>query len=69
MTTMVELRCDRNPSKLLGKVDRPVIVEGNLIEIACYDCVKRLRKDGETVQRVLHRWNVLGELIETEVQR
>ncbi len=63
---MVELRCEQNPSRLLAKVNDPVVVEGNLIEIACTDCAKRRRRDGMMVRRVLHRYNVLGELIETE---
>lgn len=64
---IVELRCDRNPSRLLAKVGKPKIVDGNLIEIACLDCRKRLKREGRDVRLVLHRFDVLGELIETEV--
>lgn len=60
----VELRCVANHSRLLAKVRNPHIVDGNLIEIACRDCAKATGAD-----RVLHRFNVLGELIETEEQR
>jgi hypothetical protein len=65
--TTVELRCDQNPSKLLAKVKAPRIVDGNLIEIACTDCAKRrLATNGQRCQ-VLHRFNVLGELVESEI--
>lgn len=66
--TETELRCDVNPSKLLGKVQRPmVITDGNLIEIACDDCKRRHRAGGAQVERVLHRFDVTGELVETVV--
>lgn len=54
-----ELRCPVNPSKLFMKLSRPIITDGNLIEVACRDC---RRKRGV---RVLHRYNVLGDLVET----
>lgn len=61
--TAVDLRCDRNPSRLLAKVKSPQIVDGNLIEVACRDC----RDAYPGAKRVLHRFDVLGELIENEV--
>lgn len=67
MAAAVELRCPANPSRLFAKVvtERPLtIVEGNLIEVACRDCAK-----DRGVRRVLHRFDVTGELIETEVLR
>lgn len=69
MSSGVELRCDANPTKLLAKVHRPTIVDGNLIEIACEDCKKRYRRNGDHVARVLHRFDVEGNLIESEAQR
>lgn len=58
-----ELRCPRNPSRLFARLrlrGEPVqIVEGNLIEVSCRDC------RGRGTDRVLHRYNVLGELVET----
>jgi len=69
MSAMVELRCDVNPSRLLAKVNNPVIVEGNLIEIACDHCKKSARRGDPTVRQVLHRFDVTGELIESEVVR
>lgn len=71
MTTAVELRCNVNPSRLLGKIKDPdagvTIVDGNLIEIACDWCKQSHRMKGERVKVVVHRYNVLGELVDTEV--
>lgn len=56
---VAELRCPVNPSRLFARLRGPVIVEGNLIEVACRDC-----RRGRRVQ-VLHRFDVLGNLVET----
>lgn len=58
------------PGKLLLRLrttgQRPSYIHpDNLIELLCYDCAKRKRRDGLPVRRVLHRYNFLGELIET----
>jgi hypothetical protein len=65
----VDLRCPVNPSRLFAKLQmqEAVIVEGNLIEVACTDC-RQLRNDPD-VLRVVHRFNVIGEAVETEVVR
>lgn len=66
----VELRCNVNPSRLLAKIRDPregaQITDGNLVEIACDWCKQTARMRGRPVKVVVHRWNVLGELIETE---
>lgn len=74
MTTRpVELRCNANPLRLLAKIRQPQsgveIVEGNLIEIACDHCKRTRRQQDPDVKLVLHRWNVVGELVDTEVVR
>lgn len=56
---VADLRCPVNPSRLFARLRGPVIVEGNLIEVACRDC-----RRGRRV-RVLHRFDVLGNLVET----
>lgn len=61
------------PGKLLLKLrqagGQPQYVHpDNLIELPCDDCRKRLRKSGREVRRVLHRYNFIGELIETLVR-
>ena len=65
----VEIRCPVGPRKLLSKLlvrgDQPTIVAGNLIEFSCEDCRRILRKRGEAVAHVLHRYDLAGELIET----
>lgn len=57
----VDLRCPGQHGRLLAKVNAPRIVDGNLIEIACRDCARSY-----DARQVLHRFNVLGELVETE---
>lgn len=60
----VELRCDRNPSRMFAKLlkqGEPVLSE-NLFEFKCRDCAR-----GCPGQVVLHRFNVAGELVETVV--
>ena len=55
--------------KLKLRGEATPVVEGNLLELACYECRKTLRREGEDVLYVFHRFNFLGELIETEVVR
>jgi hypothetical protein len=62
-----DLRCPIDSRRLFGRVRGAQIVAGNLIEIACDDCRKTARRNGQVdVSLVLHRFNVLGEHIESE---
>lgn len=65
----VELRCPVGPRRLLSKLliagERPHVVEGNLIEFACPECAKASRMRNPKVYRILHRFNLLGELVES----
>lgn len=65
----VELRCPTGPRKLFAKLRlegaQPHVVPGNLVEMACQDCRRRLRSEGRDVSLVLHRFNIVGDLIET----
>lgn len=73
----LELRCPEpwgrcHAGKLLAKLrlsgKRPSFVHpDNLVEMPCPDCVKRLRRDGRPVLRVLHRFDFAGQLVETLV--
>jgi len=67
----VEIRCPVGPRRLLSKLllsgGKPQVVEGNLIEFACDDCKRTMRQRGDVVTRVLHRYNLAGELVETAV--
>lgn len=74
-TTEIEVRCPVGPRNLLMKVRRdPEAVErmtdGNLLELSCRDCTRKARKAMasaglSTNFRVLHRFDFLGELIES----
>ena len=69
----VELRCPTGPRKLFAKLRMSGILapvtEDNLIELSCQDCRRRLRGEGDVVKLVLHRFNIAGNLIETEIVR
>jgi hypothetical protein len=73
--TIVELRCPNSARGLLARMklegERPAYVQpDNLIEFSCRDCARALRRDGDaTVVRVYHRFDVVGTLIESEVER
>jgi hypothetical protein len=68
----IELRCPIGPKALLAKVvqqgGRAHVNSDNLLELACRDCAKTARLRDPGVRRVLHRFNVLGELVESVVQ-
>lgn len=65
----IEIRCPAVPLRLLLRLGAPVLVDGaNLIEIACRGCKTDYRKAGQEVSLVLHRYNVMGQLVETEIQ-
>ena len=73
----VEVRCPLGNKRLFGKllVDpalkelSPRIVEGNLVEFACAECRKLLASKGEDVARVLHQYNIMGELVRSRLVR
>jgi hypothetical protein len=50
--------------RLSGEIPSYVYPD-NLIELACDDCRGRLRKRGVNVKRVLHRFDLAGNLVET----
>lgn len=67
-TKVVEIRCPHNPRRLLLKVGRPVFVDGaNMIEVACRACRDDMRHEGKTVMLVVHYYNVLGQIVDTQV--
>lgn len=67
----VELRCPVGPRKLFAKLrlsgEKPLITSGNLIELSCQDCRRRLRSQNREVKLVLHRFDISGLLVETVV--
>lgn len=72
--TRVELRCPNLPKRLLGVMrisneEQPKIVEGNLLELACRDCRTVVEVDqGRKPKRVLHHFNVIGDLVASLVE-
>jgi hypothetical protein len=69
MSEKVDLRCPVGPQSLLGRMapmEKAHVTEDNLVELACSDCARTLRKQGKDVLRVLHRFDFLGRLIESE---
>lgn len=66
----VELRCPVGPRRLFAKLRvqgvQPVVTSENLLELGCQDCRRRHRSEGRVdVRFVLHRFNILGSLVET----
>lgn len=69
MTTTVEVRCPVGPRKLFTKLklgeETGGYLPNGLIEFSCSDCSKRLAREYGRRVRVFHRFNFIGELIET----
>jgi hypothetical protein len=71
MPSTVEVRCPTGPRKLftklkLGETTARMIQPSNLIEFRCPDCTRLLRRSyGDAGQAVYHRYNFIGELVET----
>lgn len=70
---IVEIRCPVGPRRLLFKMiqsgDQPEVVDGNLIELSCSDCKATLRRADPSIRRVLHRYDLVGTLVESEIVR
>ena len=67
-----EIRCPVGPRrlflKMLSEGGQPTTnPELNCMELSCQDCCRTLRREEQPVFRVLHRYAVNGELIETVV--
>lgn len=71
-TRSIDVRCPNGPQRLFMKLklegEKPVITEDNLMEFACSDCKRSLRREGIEVDRVLHQYNFLGEWVETYLE-
>jgi hypothetical protein len=70
MPEIVEVRCPVGFRRLftrmqLGELEYRYVEHGNWLEFSCDDCARLLERDGSPRRRVLHRYNFLGELVET----
>lgn len=70
MPSIVEVRCPVGPQRLftklsLGKESISYVHPENLMEVTCSDCARRLSRDTGKRMRVFHRYNFLGEFVET----
>jgi hypothetical protein len=70
MPSVVEVRCPLPPQKLftkltLGEESHQYVQPGNLLEVTCSDCARRLSREAGRRLRVLHRFDFLGEFVET----
>lgn len=68
----IELRCPVGARRLFARMlqrgERPSYVHpDNLIEFSCYDCRHDMAQRGKPCRRVLHRYDIAGNLIETLV--
>lgn len=62
------LRTQRVMLKIYISEEGYHVADDNLMELACQDCRRFMRRDGEAVSLVLHRFNFLGEYVETLVR-
>lgn len=58
------------PGRLLLRIrqegQQPTMVQpNNLMELYCDDCTRAVRRRGQRVKRVLHRYDFAGFLVET----
>ncbi len=72
LPSIVEVRCPVGPQRLLTKLKLGEEAGGyihpaNLIEFTCSDCARRIGREQNRAVRVFHRFNFLGELVETTV--
>jgi hypothetical protein len=69
--TKIDLRCPIGPRKLLGRIrsegGHTPVVQG-LMELACRECRSVVeREKGIKPLQVLHCYNLLGELVTSEI--
>lgn len=68
---LVNLRCPVGPRALLAKLvqsgEKETYDSWNLMELSCRDCSRTAKKTDPNVKRVVHRFNILGELVESVV--
>lgn len=69
MSAEVEVRCPNDARRLFAKLRQegkaPVIAPGNLMEFSCRECKQAMIRSGRPTERVLHRYDLTGQLVET----
>ena len=69
----IEVRCPNGPQRLFMKLkvsgESPTVTDDNLMEFACGDCKRTLRRQGFEVDRVLHQYDFSGEFVETYIEQ
>lgn len=64
MSERVEIRCpDRFRKLFLVLTSEFLPTEGSYMEIACYDCARDKRKNGEPVVSVFHYYDSAGKYV------
>jgi hypothetical protein len=68
-TIQHDLRCPVTPRTLFAKLSTPDVTIGdrNVISIACDSCKRELRRRGQRVALVVHRYNMIGQLLGTDI--
>lgn len=69
---VVDLRCPEDSRELLMRYHREVgkpPVSGNLMELHCRVCSRNARQIDRSITRVLHRFDLVGDLVESVVVR
>lgn len=69
----IEVRCPKGPQRLFAKirVDDETsmhVIDGNVMEFACGDCKRTLRREGFEVDRVLHQYDFSGQFVQTFIE-
>ncbi len=54
---------------MISRGEKITPTSDNLVEVACPDCKRAVKSLDHTVHRILHRYDVVGTLVETVVQR
>lgn len=67
----VEIRCPVGPQKLFTKLklgeEFGKYLPNNLIEFTCSDCARRISRQRGMRVRVFHRFNFIGELVNSHI--
>ncbi len=69
---IVDIRCNVGPRELLMRLEVNEVIhvgEYNLMLLKCSWCTRMGRKQDSTVKRVIHKYNLMGELCGSDIER